>query len=90
GKVVRTVAARVIDSEGNDVPRGEVGEIVYRGPNMMSGYWNNLEATKEAFHGGWFHSGDLVRMDEEGFVYVVDRAKDMVISGGENIYSVEV
>lgn len=90
GKVVRTVAARVIDSDGNDVPRGEVGEIVYRGPNMMSGYWNNLEATRDAFRDGWFHSGDLVRMDEEGFVYVVDRAKDMVISGGENIYSVEV
>ncbi|ADG80750.1 AMP-dependent synthetase and ligase OS=Tsukamurella paurometabola (strain ATCC 8368 / DSM /CCUG 35730 / CIP 100753 / JCM 10117 / KCTC 9821 / NBRC 16120/ NCIMB 702349 / NCTC 13040) OX=521096 GN=Tpau_4181 PE=3 SV=1 [Tsukamurella paurometabola] len=90
GKVVRTVAARVIDPDGNDVPRGQIGEIVYRGPNMMSGYWNNLEATREAFAGGWFHSGDLVRMDEEGFVYVVDRAKDMIISGGENIYSQEV
>ncbi|WP_461168269.1 AMP-binding protein [Tsukamurella serpentis] len=90
GRVVRTVAARVVDPEGRDVPRGEVGEIVYRGPNLMAGYWNNLDATRAAFDGGWFHSGDLVRMDEEGFVYIVDRAKDMIISGGENIYSVEV
>ncbi len=90
GRVVRTVAARVVDADGNDVPRGEVGEIVYRGPNLMAGYWNNVEATRAAFDGGWFHSGDLVRMDEEGFVYITDRAKDMIISGGENIYSVEV
>ncbi|KXO96154.1 long-chain-fatty-acid--CoA ligase [Tsukamurella pseudospumae] len=90
GKVVRTVAARVVDPEGKDVPRGEVGEIVYRGPNMMAGYWNNVDATRAAFDGGWFHSGDLVRMDDEGFVYITDRAKDMIISGGENIYSVEV
>jgi fatty-acyl-CoA synthase len=90
GRVVRTVAARVVDPDGVDVPVGEVGEIVYRGPNVMAGYWNNLDATRAAFAGGWFHSGDLVRMDEEGFVYIVDRAKDMIISGGENIYSVEV
>ena len=56
----------------------------------MSGYWNNPEATAEAFHGGWFHSGDLVRMDDEGYVWVVDRKKDMIISGGENIYCAEV
>ena len=56
----------------------------------MSGYWNNPEATAEAFAGGWFHSGDLVRMDEEGYVWVVDRKKDMIISGGENIYCAEV
>ena len=68
GKVIPTVAARVVDEEMNDVPHGEVGEIVYRAPTLMSGYWNNPEATAEAFHGGWFHSGDLVRMDDEGYV----------------------
>ena len=90
GKVIPTVAARVVDEEMNDVPIGEVGEIVYRAPTLMSGYWNNPEATAEAFAGGWFHSGDLVRMDEEGYVWVVDRKKDMIISGGENIYCAEV
>lgn len=90
GKVIPTVAARVVDENMNDVPVGEVGEIVYRAPTLMSGYWNNPEATAEAFAGGWFHSGDLVRMDEEGYVWVVDRKKDMIISGGENIYCAEV
>ncbi|WP_040586176.1 fatty-acid--CoA ligase FadD5 [Segniliparus rugosus] len=90
GRVIRTLAARVVDDEMREVPQGEVGEIVYRGPTMMREYWNNPEATAEAFAGGWFHSGDLVRMDEEGFVFVVDRKKDMIISGGENIYCVEV
>jgi fatty-acyl-CoA synthase len=78
GKVIPTVAARVVDEEMNDVPVGEVGEIVYRAPTLMSGYWNNPEATAEAFAGGWFHSGDLVRMDDEGYVWVVDRKKDMI------------
>jgi fatty-acyl-CoA synthase len=90
GKVIPTVAARVVDENMNDVPVGEVGEIVYRAPTLMSGYWNNPEATAEAFAGGWFHSGDLVRMDEDGYVWVVDRKKDMIISGGENIYCAEV
>jgi fatty-acyl-CoA synthase len=90
GKVIPTVAARVVDENMNDVPVGEVGEIVYRAPTLMSGYWNNPQATAEAFAGGWFHSGDLVRMDEDGYVWVVDRKKDMIISGGENIYCAEV
>jgi fatty-acyl-CoA synthase len=90
GKVIPTVAARVVDESMNDVPVGEVGEIVYRAPTLMSGYWNNPEATAEAFAGGWFHSGDLVRMDGDGYVWVVDRKKDMIISGGENIYCAEV
>ena len=81
---------RVVDPEMNDVVRGEVGEIVYRGPGVMDRFWNNPEATAEAFAGGWFHSGDLVRQDEEGFIYVVDRVKDMIISGGENIYCAEL
>ena len=69
---------------------GQVGEIVYRAPTLMAGYWNNPEATAEAFAGGWFHSGDLVRQDDEGYIWVVDRKKDMIISGGENIYCAEV
>lgn len=90
GKPIPGIEARVVDPEMNDVRQGEVGEIVYRGPSMMLGYWNRPEATREAFTGGWFHSGDLVREDEDGFLYVVDRLKDMLISGGENIYCAEV
>ncbi|MHA3024561.1 fatty-acid--CoA ligase FadD5 [Mycobacterium sp. BMJ-28] len=90
GRVIPTVSARVVDEDMNDVPRGQVGEIVYRAPTLMAGYWNNPQATAEAFAGGWFHSGDLVRQDDEGYVWVVDRKKDMIISGGENIYCAEV
>jgi acyl-CoA synthetase (AMP-forming)/AMP-acid ligase II len=90
GKVIATIVARVVDDEMNDVKPGEVGEIVYRGPTLMAGYWNDPEATAEAYAGGWFHSGDLVRADDDGFLYVVDRKKDMIISGGENIYCAEV
>jgi fatty-acyl-CoA synthase len=90
GKVIPTVAARIVDEDMNDVPVGQVGEIVYRAPTLMAGYWNNPKATAEAFHGGWFHSGDLVRRDEDGYIWVVDRKKDMIISGGENIYCAEV
>jgi fatty-acyl-CoA synthase len=90
GKPVVNVLVRVVDENMNDVPIGEVGEIVYQGPTVMKEYYKNPEATNEAFRGGWFHSGDLVRMDEEGFIYVVDRKKDMIISGGENIYPAEI
>lgn len=84
------VEARIVDEGGADVAPGEVGEIVYRGPTVMKGYFGKEEETAEAFRGGWFHSGDLVREDEEGFIYVVDRVKDMLISGGENVYPAEV
>ncbi|WP_353809414.1 fatty-acid--CoA ligase FadD5 [Agromyces sp. SYSU T00194] len=90
GKPIPTIQYRVVDDEMHDVAVGEVGEIVYRGPTMMSAYWNKPEETAKAFAGGWFHSGDLVRQDDEGFVWVVDRKKDMIISGGENIYCAEV
>jgi acyl-CoA synthetase (AMP-forming)/AMP-acid ligase II len=90
GLPVPAVDIRVVDEEMRDVENGQVGEIVYRGPSMMARYWNNPEATAEAMRGGWFHSGDLVRRDDEGFVFVVDRKKDMIISGGENIYSTEI
>ena len=90
GRVIPTVSARIVDDEMNDVAVGQVGEIVYRAPTLMAGYWNNPTATAEAFAGGWFHSGDLVRQDDEGYLWVVDRKKDMIISGGENIYCAEV
>lgn len=86
----RNFSIRIVDAEMNDVPQGEVGEIVYRGPGVMDRFWNNERATEEAFAGGCFHSGDLVRQDEDGYVYVVDRVKDMIISGGENIYCAEL
>lgn len=90
GKPFMAVEVRVVDSEGNDVPVGQVGEIIYRSPSMFIGYYKNPDATREAMVDGWFHSGDLVRMDEDGFVYVVDRKNDMIISGGENVYPAEV
>jgi len=90
GRGLAFVEIRVVDDQDRDVPVGEVGEGVYRGPNIMKEYYNNPEATAVAFRNGWFHSGDLVRRDEEGFIYVVDRKKDMIVSGGENIYPAEV
>lgn len=90
GKPCVNVEVRIVDDELRDVAPGEVGEAVYRGPTVMRGYWNDPDASAEAWRGGWFHSGDLVCADEEGFLYVVDRKKDMIISGGENIYSAEV
>jgi long-chain acyl-CoA synthetase len=90
GVPVAVVDVRVVDDEGNDLPTGEVGELWIQGPNVVKGYWNKPEATEAAFGGGWFKSGDLARVDDEGFVYIVDRAKDMVIRGGENVYCTEV
>lgn len=90
GQPVVNVEVRVVDNDDRDVPLGEVGEIIYRGPTTMLEYYKNQKATEETIKDGWFHSGDLVRMDEEGFVFVVDRKKDMVISGGENVYPAEV
>ena len=90
GRAVPILQVKVGDETGKEVPRGEVGEIFFRGPNLIRGYWNKPEATDETFTDGWLHSGDLGRMDEEGFIFVEDRAKDMVLRGGENIYSAEV
>ena len=81
---------KVVDEDGAELPEGEVGELWIKGPNVVKGYWNKPEATAETFTDGWLHSGDLARIDEEGFVYIVDRAKDMLIRGGENVYCVEV
>jgi acyl-CoA synthetase (AMP-forming)/AMP-acid ligase II len=81
---------RIVDENDREVPSGEVGELVVRGPNVFAGYWGLPESTAEAFRGGWFHTGDLGRVDDEGFITLVDRKKDMIISGGENVYPIEV
>ena len=78
------------DEKGAELPRGQVGELLLKGPNIMQGYWNRPEANVEAFAGGWFHTGDLALMDQDGFLFIVDRKKDMFISGGENVYPAEV
>ena len=81
---------RILDEEGAEAPRGTIGEIAVRGPQLMMGYWNLPEATAEAVIDGWMHTGDAGYMDERGFIYIQDRIKDMVVSGGENIYPSEV
>ena len=90
GKPIATVEARIVDDEMRDVAPGEVGEIVYRGPCVTPGYWRRPDADAEAFAGGWFHSGDLCRADDEGYIYVAGRKKDMIVSGGENVFPAEV
>ncbi|MGD0623709.1 MAG: long-chain fatty acid--CoA ligase [Thermodesulfobacteriota bacterium] len=90
GKPVVQLRVRVVDEEGKDVPAGALGEIVLRGPKVFKGYWKNPEATVEAIKNGWFHTGDIGTLDAEGYLYIVDRKKDIIISGGENIASLEV
>ena len=87
-----TLHAQIIigDEAGHEVPRGTVGEILARGDNIMLGYWNRPDETAAALRGGWLHTGDLAYMDDEGYLFIVDRAKDMIITGGENVYSTEV
>ena len=90
GTPIRDVEMRVVDNADHEVPKGEVGEIVIRGPNVMKGYWNRPDATAEAIRDGWFHSGDLARVDEDGYFRIVDRKKDMIIRGGYNVYPREI
>jgi long-chain acyl-CoA synthetase len=90
GRASYCTEVRIVDPEDREVPLGTVGEIIVRGPNVMLGYWNKPELTAAALRGGWMHTGDGGYMDEDGFVFVVDRQKDMIISGGENVYSAEV
>jgi long-chain acyl-CoA synthetase len=90
GPPVPVCDVKVVDPVGEELPLGEVGELLIKGPNVIKGYWHRPDATADAFVGGWFHSGDLARVDAEGFVYIVDRAKDMLIRGGENVYCAEV
>jgi len=90
GKPVIQLRVRIVDDAGKDVPPNTLGEIVLRGPKVFKGYWKNLQATAEAIKDGWFHTGDIGTMDEESYLYIVDRKKDIIISGGENIASLEV
>jgi len=90
GKAVFHLDVRIVDDEMRELVEGEVGELVLRGPNLLQGYWNRAEATRDAFSGDWFHTGDLARMDSDGCLYIVERKKDMFISGGENVYPAEV
>ncbi len=90
GKAMMHTEIRIVDDTGKDVSQGDVGELLIKGPNITPGYWNKPEATAQAFTYGWLHTGDAARLDEEGFVYIVDRWKDMYISGGENVYPAEV
>jgi len=90
GLPIDGVEMRVVDEAGHEVATGEVGEIVIRGDNVMRGYWNRPEATAEAIKGGWFYTGDMARQDDDGFFFIVDRKKDMIIRGGFNVYPREI
>ncbi len=90
GPPVPFLEVKIVDDRDQEVKAGEVGEVVCRGPNVMKGYYKDEEATREALRGGWLHTGDLAWRDEEGYLYIVDRKKDMIISGGENIYPREI
>ncbi|MEN9705630.1 MAG: hypothetical protein RLZZ393_1509 [Pseudomonadota bacterium] len=90
GLPLMSVQTRLVDDDGNDVPRGGTGELWLRGPSISPGYWNQPEVTAKAFKDGWFRTGDAAVQDEDGFFYIVDRKKDMYISGGENVYPAEV
>jgi long-chain acyl-CoA synthetase len=90
GTPIAGVEMRLIDSDWNDVAEGEIGEIAIKGPNVMKGYWNRPDATEEAIRDDWFRTGDLAKRDEDGYYFIVDRAKDMIIRGGYNIYPREV
>ena len=90
GKPMPFVEIKIVDADGTEVPTGAIGEFLVRSPVMFSGYRNKPDATAQAFTDGWYRTGDLGRRDEDGYLYVIDRAKDMIITGGENVYSVEV
>ncbi|HWI37697.1 MAG TPA: AMP-binding protein [Burkholderiales bacterium] len=90
GQATPLIDVRVVDDEGRDLPGGEVGEVICGGPKIMAGYWRKPEATAAVLKNGWYHTGDMGSMDDEGYLTLVDRKKDMIISGGENVYSMEV
>jgi long-chain acyl-CoA synthetase len=90
GRPVPGVMLSIQDAEGNVLPKGETGEVCARAGNFMREYWNKPEATEEVFEGGWYHTGDAGYLDDEGYLFLVDRVKDMIVTGGENVYSAEV
>jgi long-chain acyl-CoA synthetase len=90
GTPIAGVEMKAVDEDDNEVAQGDVGEIVIRGHNVMKGYWNRADATEEVMRGGWFHSGDMATVDEDGYFFIVDRKKDMIIRGGYNVYPREI
>ena len=90
GTVIEDVEMKIVDDDDNEVPVGDVGEIVIKGPNVMKGYWKREDATAEAIRDGWFHTGDMATQDEDGYFFIVDRKKDMIIRGGYNVYPREI
>jgi len=90
GQATPLIDVRVVDDEGRDVPAGTIGEVVCGGPKVMAGYRRKAAASAAVLKGGWYHTGDMGSLDEQGYLTLVDRKKDMIISGGENVYSVEV
>ncbi|MDQ3643949.1 MAG: long-chain fatty acid--CoA ligase [Actinomycetota bacterium] len=90
GTPIKGVEMKVVDDDGNEVDQGEVGEIVIKGHNIMKGYWNREDATEEAIKDGWFHSGDMAKVDTDGYFFIVDRKKDLIIRGGYNVYPREI
>jgi long-chain acyl-CoA synthetase len=90
GRPVPTVRVRIADDDGNELPVGATGEVLISGPTLMAGYWGKPAATAESIRDGWLHTGDIGRLDDEGYLYITDRKKDMIIRGGENIYCVEI
>jgi len=90
GRAGYGVEIKIVGPDGEELPRHTVGEVLLRGPNVMLGYWNKPEETRAALRGGWLHTGDGAYMDEAGYIFIVDRLKDMIVSGGENVYSAEV
>jgi acyl-CoA synthetase (AMP-forming)/AMP-acid ligase II len=82
--------AKIVDENGNVLPPGQAGELLVKGPGVMKGYYNNEKETRRVLRDGWLHTGDMARQDSEGFIYLVDRKKDVIISGGENIFPVEI
>src|SRR3954451_5048255 len=90
GTPIEGVEMKAVDDDGNEVPQGEVGEIAIRGHNVMKGYWNRADATEEVMQGGWFHTGDMATVDEDGYFFIVDRKKEMIIRGGYNVYPREI
>jgi long-chain acyl-CoA synthetase len=90
GTPVEGVEMKAVDENGDDVPEGEVGEIVIRGHNVMKGYWERPDATEDTIKDGWFHTGDMATVDEDGYFFIVDRKKDLIIRGGYNVYPREI
>lgn len=90
GKPVPGMSVKIVDENSEELTRGKIGEIITKGPHVMAGYWNNPKETEKTIRNAWLHTGDLGYMDEDRFIYIVDRLKDMIITGGENVYSTEV